>query len=198
MNYRIVISSSVVCCAFLAAAALAQNKPPEAPPGTPDFTTMPEERGIYYKGVVGWKPLQFTVLTPFFQGGVANFFNLAPAHAIEEMPGPHAYIQLSETRPTFYLRGISTNELYLVRVASKGDYREVKMPLSRNFAEWAHFSSKDVTPIDVQAVAADVIAVRPAADLRAGEYTLAAVASPGDYWVRLGYDFGVTPAGAAK
>lgn len=47
-------------------------------------------------------------------------------------------------RPTFYRRGITSSELYLVRAVSKADYRELRMPTSRHFREWAHFSAKDV------------------------------------------------------
>lgn len=198
IRHQIWISSSIACGALLAVASLAQNTPP-VPAGTLDFTTMPEDRGIYYHGMVGWKPLPLTVLMPFIQNDGLAYFNLGHAYAMQEMPGPHAYIQIrNDARPTFYLRGLSTNDLYLVRAVARADYRELRMPVSRHFTEWAHYRSKDVTELDVQAVSPDVISVKPRGDLKPGEYALAASVDPGNYWIRLGYDFGVIPSGAAK
>ena len=79
----------------------------------------------------------------------------------------------------------------LVRAATKADYRELRMPVSGHFREWAHFSSADITLFDIQAVNSDVVTIKPGADLEPGEYALAAVFEPGAQWIRLGFDFGI-------
>jgi hypothetical protein len=79
----------------------------------------------------------------------------------------------------------------LVRTESKADYREVEMPISRHFSEWAHYRAKDVNEVEIQEVNGDTVAVRPHANLRPGEYVLALGAQSGYRWVRLGFDFGI-------
>jgi hypothetical protein len=121
-----------------------------------------------------------------------QILNAGSDHAIAEMPGPHAGVQISnDTRPTFYLRGIAPTQLYLVRAVPKVEYRELRMPISRNFREWAHFRAEDIPDIELQPAAADVVTVKPLADLKPGEYALASIIEPGSHWIRIGYDFGL-------
>jgi hypothetical protein len=118
--------------------------------------------------------------------------NVGSDHAIEVMPGAHAGVQIGNNqRPTFYLRGVTPAQLYLVRAVTKVEHRELIMPISRNFQEWARYRAKDVTNMELQSVTVDVMTVKPLADLKPGEYVLASAFEPGAYWIRLGYDFGL-------
>jgi len=127
-----------------------------------------------------------------------SFFSIGPSRTFVDMPGSHAGIQITDARPTFYLRGIPTVELYLVRATSKRGYREVRMPTNGRFREWAHFRDKDVTKVEIQGRSLDVASVNPVADLKPGEYALASVVEPGDPWIRLGFDFGLSSASGGK
>jgi len=188
-------ASSIACAMLLGVALIAQDNPPPAPPSAEmDLTGIPSPRGIYYRAGAQWVILSSTVLMPFAEGrGMAlEILNVGSDHTVAEIPGAHSGVQIgSDTRPTFYLHGISPANVYLVRAATKGDYRQVRMPVSRHFGEWAHFNAKDVTDVEIEAVNGDVVAIRPSTDLKPGEYALASAFEPGAQWVRLGFDFGI-------
>ncbi|MGB6941043.1 MAG: hypothetical protein WBE37_01435 [Bryobacteraceae bacterium] len=189
------IASFIACATFLAVAAPAQENPLATPTENPEIAGLPTARGIYFHAAQGWVALSRTVLMPFEEGRAAalEILNVGSDHATAEIPGPRASVQISnDARPTFYLRGITPVDLYLVRAVAKSDYRELRMPTSRHFREWAHFRAKDVADYDLQPLGPDVVAIKPRADLKAGEYALASVFEPGDRWIRLGYDFGLT------
>jgi hypothetical protein len=81
--------------------------------------------------------------------------------------------------------------VYLVRAVTKEDYRELRMPVSRHFNEWAHYRGKDLTDFQIQGVNGDIVAIKPRVDLKPGEYALTSVFEPGERWIRLGFDFGI-------
>ena len=188
-------ASSIACTMLLGMAMIAQDNPPPAPSSAEmDLTGIPSPRGIYYRAGGQWVILSSTVLMPFAEGrGMAlEILNVGSDHTVTEIPGAHSGVQIgSDARPTFYLHGISPANVYLVRAATKTNYRELRMPVSRHFGEWAHFNAKDVTDMEVQAVNGDVVAIRPSTDLKPGEYALASAFEPGAQWVRLGFDFGI-------
>jgi hypothetical protein len=164
-----------------------------------DLSGMPAPRGIYYHASGGWVALSPTVLMPLWnERPVAlEILNVGSDHTVTRLPGRHSGIQIaSDARPTFYLHGISPSDLYLVRAASKTYNREVRMPTSRHFWEWAHFEDKDLSDFDVVGVNGDIVAIQPSSALKPGEYALSATFQPGQYWIRLGFDFGI--AGAAS
>lgn len=192
MNHRIWFVSSIGCAALLAVALFAQDAPPSSE--SIDITGIPEARGVYYHASSGWATLSPSVLMPLWDGRAAalEILNVGSDHTVTQLPGRHAGIQIgNDARPIFYLHGISPADLYLVRATTKAGYREIRMPISRDFWEWAHFRDKDVTDFDIQGMNGDIIAIRPSADLKPGEYTLASVVQPGYQWVRLGFEFGI-------
>jgi hypothetical protein len=195
MTNHTIISSLLACTALMAGGLLAQDNPQAAQPGNIDLTGIPAPRGIYYHAAGGgWVTLSSTVLMPSWEGKamVLEILNVGSDHMVTEMPGSHAGVQIgNDTRPTFYLHGISPADLYLVRAIPKDDYRELRMPVSRNFRDWAHFRAVDLTPVEIQAVNGDVVAIKPTADLKAGEYALASIFQTSDRWIRLGFDFGI-------
>ncbi len=197
MTSRRWMVASIPCATLLAAALMAQDNPPPASPGSIDLTGIPAPRGIYYRSAGQWVVLSSTVLMPFWEGRPAalEILNVGSDHTIAELPGSHSGVQIpNNARPTFYLHGISPSDIYLVRADSKADYREVRMTVSRHFREWAHFQAKDLTVVEIQAVNGDVVAIRPGADLKPGEYVLASIFEPGAQWIRLGFDFGIVGA----
>ncbi|HTW66320.1 MAG TPA: hypothetical protein VME17_16975 [Bryobacteraceae bacterium] len=188
------IYSSIVCAALAGVTLLAQSNSPQAQPGPAEISGVPSARGVYYHAASGWVSLPYTLLMPFAEGKNAalEVLNVGSEHTVAQIPGPHANVQIgNDTRPIFYLHGISPSDLYLVRDIRKTDYRELRMPISIHFRRWAHFRNQDIAELEVQPLGDDVVRVRPRADLRPGEYTLASVVQPGGYWVRLGFDFGL-------
>jgi hypothetical protein len=188
------IGSAIACATLLAVASIAQDNPASTPPGNIDITGIPSARGIYYRGADGWVALSHTVLMPFDdQRPVAlEILNVGSDHAAADIPGRHSGIQIgNDARPTFYLHGISPEDVYLVRAVTKSDYRELVMPISRHFKEWAHYRDKDLTDVGIQGVNGDIVAIKPTADLKPGEYALATAFEPGARWIRLGFDFGI-------
>jgi hypothetical protein len=188
------IAAAIGCATLLTVALPAQDNAPPTPSGNMDITGIPPARGIYYRAANQWVVLSPQVLMPFWEGRAEalEILNVGSDHAIAEIPGSHSGVQIgNDARPTFYLHGISPADVYLVRAATKADYRELWMPVSRHFREWAHFRAKDVTPVEIQAMNGDIVAIRPSADLKPGEYALASVFEPGERWIRLGFDFGI-------
>ena len=194
MTSRRVIGYTTACATLVAVALVAQENPPGAQPGEIDLKGIPAPRGIYYRTAGEWISLPHTILMPFAEGKNAalEVLNVGRNHTVVEIPGAHAVVQIgNEARPTFYLHGISPADVYLIRARSKAEYREVRMPISIHFREWAHFDAKDIADFGIAGVNGDVVAIQPVADLKPGEYALAAVIQPGDYWLRMGFDFGV-------
>jgi hypothetical protein len=194
MTSRTFIASSIACATLLTVALIAQDNPPQAPPGSMDLTGIPVPRGIYYHASDEWVTLSSKVLMPIWErkSAALEILNVGSDHTIAEMPGSHAGVQIgNDVRPTFYLHGISPADVYLVRFETKANHRELRMAISGNFREGAYFRAKDVTDVEIRGVNGDVVAIRPSADLKPGEYALASVYQPGDRWIRLGFDFGI-------
>ena len=197
MTTRKFLASSIACATLVTVALIAQDTPQPTPAGNMDLTGIPEPRGIYYHSAGDWVTLQNTVLMPLWEGRpvALEILNVGSDHTAAQLPGSHATVQIgNDPRPTFYLHGISPADVYLVRATTKADYREVRMDVSRHFWEWGHYRAKDVTDIEIQGVNGDVVAIRPSADLKPGEYALASSFTSGDRWVKIGFDFGIIGA----
>jgi hypothetical protein len=196
MTHRKLFFSTIACATLCAVGLLAQDNPPPTDAANMDLTGLPAPRGIYCRTVNGWVALSNTVLMPFLRGrGMAlEILNVGSDHAAAEIPGSHSGVQIADTRPVFFLHGISPSDVYLVRAGTKEDYREIRMPVSRHFGEWAHYNAKDVADFDIAAVNGDVVAIRPSADLKPGEYALTSGVQTGDQWLRIGFDFGIRNA----
>jgi hypothetical protein len=194
MTSQRLIASLIACATLLAIALIAQDNPPPTPAGNLDLTGIPAARGIYYHATEGWVALSHTVLMPFDERRpvALEILNVGSDHAAADIPGRHSGIQIgNDARPTFYLHGIGYDDVYLVHAATKSDYREIVMPISRYFKEWAHYRDKDLTDVGIQAVNGDIVAIKPTADLKPGEYALATGFERGARWIRLGFDFGI-------
>jgi hypothetical protein len=174
-------TSLLICAAGIAATLLAQ-----------DTSSIPNSRGVYYRSDSGWVGLNSTVLMPMMSSTTADLFSVGPKQAVAELPGLHAALQTANVRPTLYVRGFPVNGgIYLVREVQKQDYREIKMPISWQFRDFAHFRSKDLREIEIRSAGNDVLAITPRADLQPGEYALVSIIEPNDRFIKIGYDFGI-------
>lgn len=172
---------------FLSAAAWAQTL-------SPDAAGLPALRGVYFHSTAGWIGLPTNPLLPMKTGTAAWLLGVGRGSAVADFPGPHAAVQTSQVKPTFYLRGIPpTSGIYLVRQTSKADYREIRMPLSGDFIEWAHFKASDLVPIETRHAGENVTAVTPHGDLKPGEYGIVTAFDPNTRLIRAIFDFGVNP-----
>ena len=172
---------SFVAGMVLAAAAAAQV------PGPPPL------RGVYFRSPSGWVGLPINTLLPFENGTARWLLGFGRGDAIAEAAGPHAAFQTSNARPTFYLRGFPpTSGIYMIREIQKQDYREIHMPVSGNFREWAHFRKQDLIDTDTRHGDGDVMLFSPRADLKPGEYAIVSVLEPSIRNIRVSFDFGVS------
>ena len=184
----------VLACGALAGIALfAQDNPPPPESAAMDLAGLPYGRGVYYRYGSAWVTLSSTVLMPFWEGRplALTILNVGSDHASSEILGPHSGIQIGDPRPTFYLHGINPTDMYLVRAVPKDDYRELRMPVSRHYRRWAHYRAEDLADFAITGINGDVVAIRPSADLKPGEYALTSGVQQGDEWLRLGFDFGI-------
>lgn len=154
----------------------------------------PPSRGVYFRSPAGWVGLPVNLVLPFEGSSVRWLLGFGHNDAIAEAPGPHAAFQTSNTKPTFYIRGFPpTSGIYLVREVQKQDYRELRMPVSGNFKEWAHLRKQDLIDVDVRPEKEDVLLFSPKADLKPGEYAIVSVLEPNMRGIHVSFDFGVNP-----
>ena len=175
---------------MLAVSLVAQNNPP----ATPDISNIPAPRGVYYHATSGWISLAPKVLMPLFDERhlALEILNVGSDHTLTHLAGRRAGVQIgNDARPTFYLHGIDPGDLYLVHFESRHAYREARMTTSRHFWDWTHYRNEDVTDFEIAAVNGDVVAIRPAADLKPGEYVLASGLGEGYQSLQMGFDFGI-------
>ncbi len=172
-------------CILLSAILAAQS--PQA-----DIAGIPDSRGVYYHAPSGWIGLPANPLMAF-QGGTARWLlGVGRGDAVAEIPGLHSAVQIPSLRPIFHLRGYAgPNELYLVRETPKQDYREIRMPYSRDLHNWANFRQQDLVEMELSSVGDGILRLTPKADMKPGEYAIVSLAEPGMRGIRLSFDFGV-------
>ena len=162
----------------------------QAQPGK--VINIPAGRGIYYDDPSGLLPLPGTTLVPYHQTSAVEYLSLGRSKKVVEVPGASAAFAVANARPTFYINGYqSGTRLYLVHAAEKQDYREVRMEDSHHFSEWASFSHKDLTPLDLEAIAPGLITARPRTDLAPGEYLIVSDVDRDFRMMQLAWEFRV-------
>jgi hypothetical protein len=172
-------------CILLSAVLAAQS--PQA-----DISGIPESRGVYYHAPSGWIGLPANPLLGFREGSTRWLLGVGGGDAIAEIPGPHSQVQLPSSRPIFHLRGYSgANALYLVREIEKLDYREIRMPYTRDFHNFTRFRAQDMVELDLASAGDGILTLTPKTDLKPGEYAIVSMAEPGMLGIRLSFDFGV-------
>jgi len=191
MSRNIWIAAIMAVCASLGSyEALAQQPAPGA-----RVIQVPFGNGVYYQAPSGWVSLTVRTFLPSDEGGAREFFG-APRRLKFEMPGAHASVAVSDSKPTFYVRGYRAgSQLRLVRGTEKQDYRKVTMAGTHDIHSWGRFRNEDVTEVEGEVVADGVLRIRPLTDLKPGEYILVSSADQGFRAIRLAFEFGVaTPA----
>lgn len=167
----------------------AQQAPPQG-----KVISLPYGRGIYYDDASGVVSLPSTTVLPYRHAGALEYLNLARAKSVVEVPGARAGLSISNPKPTFYVSGYpSGTRLYLVRGTEKRDYRQIRMNYSDDFSEWARFSPKDPTEIDIQALGPGLISVTPRADLPPGEYVILTAPDREYRAIQLCFEFSLQP-----
>lgn len=161
---------------------------------SPDSEGLPPLRGVYFHAPSGWIGLPTNPLMPMENGTAKWLLGFGRGDAIAEFPGPHAAVQTSQTKPTFYLRGFPpTSGVFLVRETQKTEYRQLHMAVSGNFSEWAHLRASDLIPVDMRHAVENVTALTPHGDLKPGEYGIVTAFDPNVGLIRAIFDFGVNP-----
>jgi hypothetical protein len=190
MSRNIWIAAAVGVAAALGSyQALAQQPAPGA-----RVIQVPFGNGVYYQGSSGWVSLTMRPLLPTYDGAVREFF-IGTRTLKYEMPGQHAALAVSDSKPAFYIRGYHAgSRLLLVRGSEKQDYRKITMDTSRDLKVWGRFRSGDVTEVEAEAIADGVLRVRPRTDLKPGEYVLVSSVDSSFRAIRLAYEFGVATA----
>jgi hypothetical protein len=172
-------------CILLSAVLAAQG--PQA-----DITGIPESRGVYYHTPSGWIGLQGNPMLAFREGSMRWLLGVGGGDAIAEIPGPRAMVQIPSSRPIFHLRGYSSaSALYLVRETPKQDYREIRMPYTRDFHNWTRFRQQDLVDLDLTPAGDGITTLTPKTDLKPGEYAIVSLADPAMRGIRVSFDFGV-------
>jgi hypothetical protein len=150
---------------------------------------LPFSTGAYYKAPSGWVVLPSSLLwTPFYSLSGLSFLRNREYYV--PLGGRHADLQIAGRQPVFYLRKPTSSNWQMIRAASRGDQRFLRVvstgdPFARN-----RFESSKTHPIQIARVAADVFTVRPVAPLEPGEYVLCATVAGGAD-VNTCYAFGI-------
>jgi hypothetical protein len=152
----------------------------------PELSGLPSGRGVYFHSPSGWESLPLDVLIPSFDtfGWV-----LWPSTATVKIKGPAAQTRTLDLRPVLYIRGISPSVgIHLVRESQDHGKRKLRMNLIKEGAEFV-----DEVPIEITALAPDIVRVWPLQSLPVGDYSLATGFQKGASWIFLAFDFGISP-----
>jgi hypothetical protein len=160
-----------------------------SPPSITGIPSVPVASGVYYQKDKEWikleeapKPelksrgMKKMILTTGFLGG----------DAAEVYRGRTAPIQIPESKPVFYIKGISSTgrDIQLVRLEQKEASREIQNTSGTLFNKRTGYRKGDIREVTVTK-GDDHVLVAPTAALSAGEYLL--VFDNGEH-----YDFGIT------
>jgi hypothetical protein len=164
----------------------ARRVPSDVVPG------LPERRGLYHQGSGGqWIPLAASLVWPDMRSRwrwTSEFQD-----RLYVLAGRQAYLEVNEARPSFHLRDPTPDgEWVLFRLTRRGSTRQLRIRLADAFAYGPghQFHASAHGGVEVSALAADVLLLRPEADLEPGEYLLVKL-SRGQRWIPSGYAFRV-------
>jgi hypothetical protein len=159
--------------------------------------TKPAEPGVYYKSPTGFVKLEQIMMAGGGAKHTGKMFvpGLTP-QMVYTFRGAHSPIQLSETKPTFYIRqnpymasvpGHSERDIVIVRFDTKKDHRELQVTSgSSAFTLKSGFSKERTPDIATTHISDSDFTVIPTQDLVPGEYLLTFGGSGA-----MGYDFGI-------
>lgn len=158
-----------------------------------DLSGIPTSSGIYWHAPSGWIGLPANPLLAFEGSNVRWLLSLGRNDAVAEIPGPHSVVQIPNARPVLHLRGfLPDNAIYVVRETEKLDYREIRMPITHDFHNWARFRSQDLVDYTMTRNDDGIATLTPKADMKPGDYAVVTQYEPGMRGIRIAFDFGVT------
>jgi hypothetical protein len=176
---------------------LAPNIPPYEPSTTVPGLPMPH--GLYYQSGANWSSLDSVLLWPntrtqFKTNWKAPWgFDNARETRHYVLAGRQAGVRVTGSRPAFYLRGERPEKgWWILPLASGADHREAVARIPDALAHQPTMSFQFGEPVKLEptAAAADVLTLRPAADLSPGEYLVFRWV-PGQPWLIEAYPFDV-------
>jgi hypothetical protein len=153
---------------------------------------LPSQFGAYYKDPdKGWVALEQApaerIMTKgggrvLLQGGFGSI------KSVQVYTGAEAPVQIHESTPVFYVRGLAASGrgIVIVRMDKKKDQRELQVGSAGAFSSNAGYKPSDLRHVAVAHISNDVVSVVPKTGLDSGEYALD---------LRAGiYDFGIKRA----
>jgi hypothetical protein len=165
--------------------------PAQQPAGR--ILVIPPARGVYYESPAGWVNLPASTFLAFQSFGLRDLFWYGSSKARAKVDGPGAALTIADPKPTLYMRGYrSGTDLYLVKLVSKRDYREVKMATSYRIDDGPRFPKEALQSLHLEPITDELVALTPLAALEPGEYILVSSLEPQYRSIQLGYEFGVS------
>ena len=150
---------------------------------------LPGRAGVYFKTPSGWVNVgSFLLWTPFFSA--SGWYHRSRDSSIV-LGSAHSGLQISEPRPAFYVREPASSAPWqLVRLSTRKDQRLVRLASSGDFGQTLRTEPNEFRNVQMMHVAGEIYAVRPTADLEAGEYILCTTV-PGGPGLNHCYGFGI-------
>ncbi len=176
------MKSSVIFALFL---LLQQAKP--APPAG-----MPAADGVYCRQSDGsWTQLHSASMAQTKTKGMATFIDTdgyTKMSMTTDYKGAHAPVQISNSRPGFFVRGIgSPNEAMILQLTVKKDSRELHTASTASSIEnKGGFKKSEIRKVTVLVYSDESFSVTPDEDLSAGEYLFVFG------YANAAFDFGIT------
>ena len=160
-------------------------------PDAPD-QAMPAGNGVFFRvGAVGWTRLERPKMEDSKAHGLGHFIDtngMTRLSVTLSYSGASAAIQISNAKPTFFVRGIgSAKEALIVQVTRKKDCREAKVDSTEaTFDNKMGFKRGEIRRVTTSPLSKTSFTVTPDEGLKPGEYLLVL---GGDDTV---FDFGVS------
>ena len=189
MVIRICIPVLALLVAWTPWVAVAQGSK-QAPP----VPGMPKVEGVYYRqGPDKWIKLDGAPPHSSRMGGLDAYLQtdgLTNLDVNYVYPGSRATFQITDPRPTFYVRGVApAQDALVVRLTRKKDSRTVQTESSASMVgNKGGFKKGAVRTVTVVSYSDGSSSITPDEELKPGEYLLAFG------YATLGFDFGISQA----
>jgi len=183
------IVTFVLCLIVLSAAGILPQESRPAP-----LAGMPAAAGVYcLQGGAKWIKLDPALVEDSKIRSLDRLMETAGlviVNANNAYLGAYAALELSDRRPTFYVRGVgSPKDAQIVRLTRKRDKRTVQTSSAEiSVTNRGGFKRGEIQPVAVTSFSDGSFSVTPEGDLKPGEYLLAFGSAV------TGFDFGISPA----
>lgn len=163
--------------------------------GKDSIQGLPTEPGIYYKDATGWVRLRegFAAdVKTTGMGAALLTWGISGIRMAQVYRGARAPVQISERRPSFYVRSfmLSERDVQIVRLEKKKGHREVQIASISAFSPRSGYRGRDIREVTLTRLSGDVTRIMPASEIEPGEYVLSLSKSGFAEGV---YEFGIAP-----